>query len=246
MSTNPAVATTFFYTWNTQGNFTTDPKATTINSFLTDVGGGATPCIVFVQEGGVDKAGIYTNWCAVGGAAVGAKNERCTNYILVNKAWQDLPDAAWMRLPLPTQTATLINPTVLIGGGEAGRMPAAIAMGRLLLVSWPSLAGESNEDSAAVFGAFQFNPWYQDKFDRIIVGGDFNTSPDSITTMLNQKSDKPKPYWAWVVSSGMITHPNSGREIDFFVVLDRSQVLDMTATMIQTIPSDHNAVRTQI
>ena len=181
MATQPDDLATYFYTWNTQGDFTSKPKAKQINAFLDEAGGGKTPVVVFVQEGGVAKAGDYEKWSAVGGAAVGAKNERCTNYILVNSAWQKLVNAEYQRMPLPTQTATSVSPTVLVGGGEAGRTPAALALGRLLLVSWHSLAGYSNEDSAAMFGAFQFNPYYIDRFDRIIVGGDFNTSAKSVT-----------------------------------------------------------------
>ena len=245
MATQAADLATYFYTWNTQGDFASKPKAKQINAFLDAAGGGRTPVIVFVQEGGVAKAGDYEKWSAVGGAAVGAKNERCTNYILVNSAWQKLVNAEYQRLPLPTQTATSLNPTVLVGGGEAGRTPAALALGRLLLVSWHSLAGQSNEDSAAMFGAFQFNPYYIDRFDRIVVGGDFNTSAKSVTQILNQKSDKAKPYWAWVVNSGQVTHPGSQAELDFFVILDRTQAFDMPVAMVPTDVSDHNAVTTR-
>lgn len=244
---NNAPPPTYLYTWNTQGNFTSPTKAQEINGFLTNVGGGATPVIVFVQEGGVKKAGNGKTWAAVDGAQIGAFNERCTNYVLINTKWQDIQNAELQRLPLPTQTATKVNPTVLVGGGQAGRMPAAVAIGRLLLISWHSLAGESNEDSAAVFGAIQFNPWYKERFDRIIIGGDFNASPLSVANILNQKADKPKSYYAWVVSSGQATHPSSGQELDFFVIFDCTQALTMTAAVVPTNNvSDHEAVLTQI
>lgn len=243
MASAPPVLPMHFYTWNTQGSFLREDKVAQLSAFLPNDGEAA---IVFVQEGGVSKAAHYEHWSAIGGAAVGAFNERCTNYVLVNNKWLNLPNASLIRLPLPTQTATASNQTVLVGGGVAGRTPAALAVGRLLLVSWHSIAGESNSDSAAVFGAFQHNPWYIDRFDRIIIGGDFNASPEDIASILNQKADKDKPYWTWVVNSGQVTHPSTGKEIDFFVIFDCTQYFSVEATVIQTAASDHDAVRMDI
>src|SRR5687768_13973867 len=106
-----------FYTWNCQGDFTSEDKGKA--EFVNAVLGVDYPALMCVQEGGVDLAGEYPGYIAVAGQAVGAFNERCTNYILYNEAWGKL------------NPVTLVNAngSLLIGGGNAGRTPAAVAVG---------------------------------------------------------------------------------------------------------------------
>ena len=242
MSSQAATATFKLYTWNTQGDFTANKKSARINH-LHD---GTNPVIVFVQEGGVDKGGDYKYWWAVGGVGVGSLNERCTNYILLSKPWV-CDTKAWQTRDKQSQGLTLptVKGSALVGGGQAGRTPAALALDTLLLVSWHSLAGQSNEDTSAMIQAFQLNPYYQ-QFDRIIVGADFNASPESVTAIVNQGSERQeKPFFAWTVASGQVTHPRSRTEIDFFLVLDKIRPGAFIAN-VRPFPSDHHTVGMQI
>src|ERR1043165_4464763 len=98
------------YSWNCQGNFTTEEKGEVVNGML----GGQGLALVFIQEGGVKLEGDYKGYIAVSGTAVGALNERCTNYILFNDAWPRR---------MQSKTLTTANGSALIGGGPAGRAP---------------------------------------------------------------------------------------------------------------------------
>lgn len=242
MSSLATTATYKLYTWNSQGDFTSNQKSARIN----DLWDKDNPVVVFVQEGGVDKGGDYTYWWAVGGVGVGSLNERCTNYILLSKPWV-CDTKAWQTRNKQSQGIVLpmVNGSALIGGGVAGRTPAALALGTLLLVSWHSLAGQANEDTAAMIQAFQLNPYYK-QFSRIIVGADFNTLPESVTAIVNQGSERQeKPFFAWTVASGQVTHPRSRKEFDFFLILDRTGPQGFSAN-VQPFPSDHHTVGMQI
>ena len=220
------------YTWNTQGNFTQGPKGEVVQQML----GVQTPALTFVQEGGVNLAGDYQGYKAVAGFAVGAFNERCTNYILYNDAWGRL------------EPVLLVDGlgSALIGGGQAGRTPAAVALDRTLFVSWHSLAAPNNLDTSAVFQAFQLAAIYK-QYDQIFVGGDFNASPDDVEKILvripNDRNEVN--FSATIVRCGQPTQKTYQKEIDFFVLFAKAPV-QLQGVLVNVVPSDHEAVRTDL
>ncbi len=114
-------------TWNTQGSFLESGKKLIVSELHdgTDV--------VLLQEGGVDKIWGDGEYHTVQGQSIGALNERCTNYVLVNKAYWD-------------QNGQQVSFTT-VGGGIAGRKPAAVQIGNTVFVSWHSLASQENTDT---------------------------------------------------------------------------------------------------
>ncbi|MEO5866688.1 MAG: hypothetical protein ABIS14_00850 [Sphingomonas sp.] len=226
--------------WNTQGDFTAVAKANVINGNFGPAAPAQVP-IAFLQEGGVNHTGAQGNWTAVGGAGVGAFNERCTNYILVNTAWAGGAGVQGITLQDGQQR-------VVVGGGIAGRSPAAIVTGRTMFVSWHSLAGSSNADTSLLITAIESNAAYVNGCDVIVIGGDFNTTPAAINTLANQGTDRTRAQWRFpyrtVVSSGL---PTCGvNELDFFLVLSKGAPAGLAATRLMVAPSDHEAVQSAV
>jgi hypothetical protein len=232
----PTLKNVNLYTWNTQGNFTTGQKGQELSAMIT----GNDPALVFVQEGGVNLAGPYNESTAVAGYAVGAFNERCTNYIVFNNQW-----------PMGgMQSVVLVNGSnmALIGGGVAGRTPAAIDLGRTLFVSWHSLSSPNNLDTSDLLRTLTRTPSYAEKYDLIIIGGDFNASPGDIESMMvRMVTDRSDPYFfSTIVKCGQPTLKQWDKEVDFFIYLRKEYQQEIPAALRQTQSSDHEAVQTQV
>lgn len=233
------------FTWNTQGDFTNAFKLAEIDGLC------AGPRVVgFVQEGGVRKGGDQGRWIAHGGTGVGAYNERCTNYVLV--------DATYARF-VSVESLILQNGegAAVVGGGDAGRTPAAVGVGNVLFISWHSLSGRSNADTAAVVQAIESNAGYRESYDTVVIGGDFNAAPADIEGVVTRGTARSRAAWTYrhryVLSSGEVTHPGSDTELDFFVILSKTEwsargVLANYRGIERRIlaPSDHHAVRMKI
>jgi hypothetical protein len=231
------------FTWNTQGNFTAGPKLLEINALV-----GRGRVIGFLQEGGVDNAGPQDRWLAFGGTGVGSFNERCTNYVLV--------DATYARLmrPKPVLIESSMG-DVLVGGGMAGRTAAAVGLGDTLFISWHSLSAGSNDDTARLIWMLEEN--YAQTYSQVIIGGDFNSDPASITELLAAGTVRKKAAWKYktrtVFSSGAATHHSmrwGDHELDFFIALSTSVGATFAPpvgaapapVVTAVVPSDHNPV----
>ena len=232
------------FTWNTQGDFTKDVKLQVINGLY------PSGCVVgCIQEGGVEKHGTHGRWFAYAGPQIGSKNERCTNYILVDATYSKFVDVS--SLNISNGRGALV-----VGGGLAGRSPAAIAMNGILFISWHSLAGQSNTDTSLLIAAIESNNVYTNMFHTVVIGGDFNASPTDIRQLINRGTIRTKSFWKYnyrdVINSGNATH-SSNKELDFFVILSKTQWIQKgilsNLKMIEmkaVVPSDHNPVRMQI
>ena len=235
--------TTAMFTWNTQGNFTEDDKFDTVRTLF-----GRGRSVGFIQEGGVGKRGRHGNIVAYGGTGVGAFNERCTNYILVDATYEKF---------VSVENITLQDgfARTVVGGGEAGRAPAAVSINDELFISWHSLAGRANEDTASLFNALENNDQYK-KYKTIVIGGDFNTAPDDIEAMIVRRAavrGSRNEWFYYIRNSGAITYPHRQKELDFFVVMSKT---DLTAhgmlanfkpvERVQVVPSDHHPVCTKL
>jgi|HubBroStandDraft_5_1064220.scaffolds.fasta_scaffold271653_1 hypothetical protein len=204
-------------TWNTQGDFTASSKELVIAGF-----GDATD-VFCIQEGGVDKQwkkGYFTTFT---GRSVGSKNERCTNYLLIKTTV--IGDTKPEEIVLTT-----------IGGGEAGRSPCAVKLGKTMFVSWHSTASNDSEDtkSLLVECAFCVKAY---ELDRVIIGGDFNALPDDVLRMtLTNKVE----CFMQVVSQATETH-TSHKVIDFFVIIGNQKASGATKRLFAQ-PSDHYPV----
>jgi len=219
-----------FYTWNTQGNFTQGPKAEVIQQML----GGNALAMTFVQEGGVNLEGAQDGYTAEAGAAIGAFNERCTNYILYNDAWGQR---------LSKVTLVDANNSVLIGGGIAGRTPAAVSLGKTLFVCWHSLSAPNNLDTGALLRALQKAPVYKE-FDQIILGGDFNATPEDVERIvLGIAVERGEPnFTIQIVRCHQPTLKAWDKEYDFFILFQKAHE-QQNAQLLNVVPSDHQAVR---
>lgn len=229
----PTPRTVNLFTWNTQGNFTTDLKGQEVGAMLS----GNDPALVFIQEGGVNLAGQKQGYTAVSGYAVGAFNERCTNYILFNNQWP----------PLRVQDTLLVtgNGSALIGGGVAGRTPAAVEIDRTLFISWHSLSSPNNLDTSELIRTLQTASQYL-QYDLIIIGGDFNASPDDVEMIIAAIGSRQTNFFAQVVRCGQPTLKNWNKEVDFFVIFRRAVQQESPAVLVPTQSSDHEAVGTHI
>jgi len=232
----PTLKAVNLYTWNTQGNFTTGPKGQELSQMVS----GDDPALVFIQEGGVNLEGQYNDCIAVAGYAVGAFNERCTNYIVFNSKW-----------PMGSmQPVVLVNGSgmALIGGGIAGRTPAALELGRTLFVSWHSLSSPNNLDTSDLIRTLTRTPYYSEKYDLIVIGGDFNATPADIESMIvRMVTDRAQSYFfASIVRCGQPTLKYWDKEVDFFIYLRKEYEQEVPAVLRQTQASDHDAVQTQM
>jgi hypothetical protein len=223
------------YTWNTQGKFSATTKLAEINRWF------PAHAVVCLQEGGVGHPEDGGNWKAYGGVAPGAFNPHCTNYVLLDKAQEALAKPHVLKNK---------DNALVVGGGQAGRTPAAVGVGNVLYISWHSLAAKSNEDTAMLVAAVDGNPEYTKQYDTIVIGGDFNASPADIHGVITRGTERQRLTWnykeRYVVNSGQITHPGSKSELDFFIVLSTSVLTGLAASRVQVTPSDHKAVRMKI
>lgn len=216
-----------FFTWNTQGSFASQPKLAVIEKFFDggyDVG--------FLQEGGVDEAGHYAKFVAVAGLSVGAKNERCTNYVLIGKAlWNKGAGKDKIDLFKKVQ-----------GGGEAGRTPAAVQLGDVCFVSWHSISSSDNSDTGMLVDHCAKIIWMDHSLNYIVIGGDFNASPKDVDELIGRRAKHYGGIGFDCLYASDDTH-KSGKELDFFVVMSRKAV-DYTAwpQVMGVVPSDHNPV----
>ncbi len=232
-------------TWNTQGDFTTLAKSSVIDTLADD-----RSAICFLQEGGVEKAGSVGRWLAFGGEGVGSKNERCTNYVLV--------DALRSKFS-PPEHVELVDKddNLLIGGGQAGRTPAAVAVAGILFISWHSVSTKANDDTSNLVAALERN--YAHRYPKVIIGGDFNTSPDEIVKLVARGTARTRESWKYksrrVFRCGNYTHAGDEyRELDFFLALSTSEdetfqfaLSDLRATEVHRVaPSDHDPVRVDL
>gem|GEM_PF-5743790 len=108
-------------------------------------------------------------------------------------------------------------------------------------MSWHSTSAQDNTATSNLIRECQRIP----NVNNIIIGGDFNTSPDAIQTMLGQYARARRGGNDWLftlVNSGSYTHGNL--ELDFFVVLHK-QALNanpIVCRCVRAAPSDHNPV----
>lgn len=254
-STPPVPVTVPFYTWNTQGNFTEGGKGDIVRQMMNVQQpppqggfGEMRPAIACLQEGGVNLGGNYPGYVAVAGSGVGAFNERCTNYVLLNEAWVGLISGGGS-----VNQVTISDPrgSAIIGGGIAGRTPAAVAIERnlrTLVISWHSTASGDNSDTRWLFRTLQKSADYAD-YDQIIVGGDFNASPDEVEWLLISLAAErgDTNFGAQIVRSGYPTlKRDPPREYDYFVVFWPVYRQNQTAQRIDVLPSDHYPVRTDL
>jgi hypothetical protein len=222
-----------FYTWNCQGDFTRDDKAEFVNTLL-NVDYLA---LMFIQEGGRDLDGKYPGYTAVKGYTPGAFNERCTNYILYNEAWGER---------LSPVTLVNANGGVLIGGGVAGRTPAAVAVGKSLFVSWHGISAPENLDTSAVLRAFQKGSTYKD-YNLIVLGADFNTEPADVEQILIALAAERggTNFSASIASCRQQTLKNWPRVYDYFIIFQENHE-DRVGVRMDAAPSDHYAVATHM
>jgi hypothetical protein len=235
------------FTWNSQGDFTISPKLTAIDSLF-----GSSRVIGFIQEGGVEKSGIQGRWKAYAGYSVGAYNERCTNYVVVDANYSKF-------ITIDSLTLQDDRERVLVGGGDAGRTPAAIGINDVLFISWHSLADQSNTDTAELIRTIESNQHYAQSYNTVVIGGDFNATPDDIRRVLGRGTDRVRDTWIYkhryVLNSNQITHPASSNELDFFIVMSKTELYSSGPTanyvqdrieMVPVEPSDHHPVRMMI
>jgi endonuclease/exonuclease/phosphatase family metal-dependent hydrolase len=211
-------------TWNTQGSFLEGAK----QAIVREIHAGTN--VLFLQEGGVEKVWSDGLFHTVQGQSVGAKNERCTNYILVN------------------QTFWNVNATQIsfdsVGGGIAGRKPAAIQIGDTIFVSWHSISASDNSDTSQLLRECEQKLGSQG-VNNIIIGGDFNTDPANIEAMVVMMAAGRGGGGFYSVvchtPTDMPTH-NSGRVLDFFVIMTNGNMPSGKVWVAAVEPSDHDPV----
>jgi hypothetical protein len=230
-----------FFTWNTQGNFTAAAKADTLRTLFLSKG-----CSIgFIQEGGEADSvmnaipTIPASVRAYAGEEVGAKNERCTCYVLVNN--KEIKSG---------EKVELFN---AIGGGVAGRKPAAIRLGNAIYVSWHSLSGKSNQDTSMLLD--ECIKKMDAGVTTIVIGGDFNAHAQDIRDMIKRKirprSSTSSIEWCVAKSEdGTPTHFSVERgdsELDYFVVFHRANAnananVNAKVDVHAAFESDHDPV----
>lgn len=213
-----------FATWNSQGDFTSSEKSAIVKKLYAGTN------VLFVQEGGVDKTWGDGLFKTTQGVSVGAKNERCTNYVLVSDTtWKD-------------KAATVVFTTV--GGGVAGRKPAAVQIDKTLLVSWHSVAAGDNSDTRQLL-AESFKKLDDTGLSQVVIGGDFNAAPGDIEAMIVRMAMARggSRHFAGVIAprADTPTH-SSGKVLDFFVVLMKEGAPAGEIWVAPVKPSDHDPV----
>lgn len=232
---------THVFTWNTQGDFTSDEKFERIKDLF-----NRGYSIGFIQEGGVSKS-AKDDLTAYRGSCVGAYNERCSNYVLIESRMVDRATCVELQDG---------EGRSVIGGGVAGRAPAAIGIDKVLYVSWHSLAGESNHDTSMLVHAIESNTAYHSAYDTIIIGGDFNASPKDIKDVLLSGTDRTKEKLTYknrcVANSNEGTHKPKGKppcqdELDFFIIMTKeTKSVSKNVTTEHVEPSDHCPVMMRV
>lgn len=219
-----------FFTWNTQGDFTEASKLKIIEQFFDD------GCDVgFLQEGGTTGTKSYPKFVAVAGLGVGAKNERCTNYVLVSrKVWDSAASSDQIELFKTVH-----------GGGEAARTPAAAKIGSVMLVAWHSISAQDNSDTGGLIDHCLkiFGLDAKTELKHIIIGGDFNSSPKDITELLGRREKRAQGISMECMYGDDATHPSSDKNLDFFVCMSRKSIDYVEYPQAKGVkPSDHNPV----
>ena len=189
-----------FFTWNTQGDFQKRDKFKRIED-LFNVSGCQ---IGFIQEGGTDHGnGQIGDYSIFAGPQVGAKNERCTNYVLVKRS----------AFPGQVPQSVLLQ---AVGGGVAGRSAACAKVGNYIFVSWHSTASPASEDTAQLLTEV-VQKW---KGSVTVVGGDFNATPTALEAMVARKAGTRSHAGTAIDAKGALqsTH-SSGKALDHFVVV---------------------------
>lgn len=211
------------FTWNTQGNYTKADKKKVIDIMFTkyecDVG--------MIQEGGTPEKPLTGYGSITSGSTPGSFNERCTNYIIYKKKG--------ISIDLET-----------IGGGDAGRSPAALKDGSTLFVSWHSIACGNNLDSKSLIQECA-NEVKVGNYSRVIIGGDFNASPedleDLVTRFSGTRAAQSLKYRTF--SPDDATH-QGGEILDHFVVISSKDISLADPVVVEVSPSDHNPVYVDI
>lgn len=245
--------------WNSQGNPTCNRKVAYLRYLLESFD------VVLLQEGGNPKTvnfelyppdglhaedhywaserGKTATYLRANGTAIGAFNERCTNYILARG-----PAPSRERLPFEE-----VDLTHVVGGGDAGRTPAAASLGSTIFISWHSIASGDNSDTRTLIRASEEELVKKDsRTNRIVIGGDFNTRPSSIEGVLDRhfserKADKEVSV---KVVSPLTRTQKSDRPypIDFFVIMTRRTSVhrNYECRVGSDWVSDHLAVATAV
>lgn len=217
------------FTWNTQGDFT-DPLKKNVISALFKEG-----CdIGMIQEGGDAATSQAIPGClAISGVGVGAKLERCTNYVILSDK-------------LVKDAKPKLVGFSAMGGGEAGRTAAAVVANDVCYVSWHSLSGDDNSDTSALIdecGKLK-------DVAAVVIGGDFNATPEVIDDLIQRKLDKkrhPLAVYTKICNSGAATQ-KKGKELDFFVLMgsDLGNLVAKAKAYSMAQYSDHDVVIMEI
>jgi hypothetical protein len=133
-----------------------------------------------------------------------------------------------------------------MGGGEAGRTAAAVVANEVCFVSWHSLSGKDNSDTSALIdecGKLK-------DVAAVVIGADFNATPDVIDDLIQRKLDKkrhPLATFTKVCNSGAATQ-KKGKELDFFVLMggDLGNVMTKATAYSANLYSDHDIVIMEI
>ncbi len=211
-------------TWNTQGSFMEGKK----QAIVREINDGTD--VLFLQEGGVDKVWSDGLFHTIRGQPVGAKNERCTNDVLVNQKYWNV-------------NAKEISFSS-VGGGIAGRRPAAIQIGDTIFVSWHSISAGDNSDTSQLLHECQAKLAF-DGVNIIIIGGDFNTDSSNVEMMIAMMAATRGGGTSYTVVChtlpDMPTH-NSGHVLDFFVIMTKGNAPSGRVWAAPMEPSDHDPV----
>lgn len=234
------------FTWNTQGNFTHSDKIQVINHLFTKYSNNNKVVVGLIQEGGdeddVNKNIDLNQFVAYNGGNVGSFLNRCSIYALISTDDQTKFDFKQVKLKT-------------IGGGVAGRIACAIecnnevSWGRdnkVMFVSWHSKSSSDNEDTKNLFR--EIDKEYHNKYPNVLIGGDFNTAPSDIETMLATEGNRSSTSWnyeyRYVFNSKRDTHKGTfgGQELDFFVLFSREETRKYRPERQKVYPSDHYPV----
>ncbi|WP_041598738.1 endonuclease/exonuclease/phosphatase family protein [Hahella chejuensis] len=181
-------------TWNSQGKPTTDPKQKILKQLLNDCD------FVLIQECGgltqaeLDAISAHKILYSVGQA--GALNNRCTTCIITRHVGLSF-DSKYLqsdtgRSVIYTQYNGMVIGTLHSNAGGSGQFDATTAM---------SLINSIGENT-------------------FIVGGDFNCQPSELPSGMTrtvQIGTASRGFKVYPSNCGKVTHPGSGKELDFFL-----------------------------
>jgi endonuclease/exonuclease/phosphatase family metal-dependent hydrolase len=224
------------YSWNSLGKPDLGEKSKFIQNLVASVQG---PQLVFIQEGGSGfKAdGGMTTFC---GVSVGAKNDRCTNYLLTKL---DGVAAA------PRDVTLKDGDKAVITGGVAGRTPAAAEIGRTLLISWHATSYVGTSDAEPLIALLQKGRGFE-KYEMIVVGGDFNATPDQLQPVADRVRAASN-FTLKLIQPREATYRSKNSKLDYFLIFYRDRQKDKvklpaTADVIKNVLSDHYPIAIQM